>query len=92
MLAKIAAFLNGASSRRIKYKTIGYVRHARRRMKWRKISEEEIRRTLNNPDQVTPLEDNKYHAYKIIESRNIRVTYRLLTDALIVLSVVDKSD
>jgi len=73
-------------------KVIEYVRHARQRMKWRKISEEEVRLTLDNPDKLILLEENKHHAYKVMNTRNIRVTYRLLKDSFVVLTVVDKSD
>ena len=90
LLSKITSFFGG--SWKIKYKNIGYVRHARRRMKWRKISEEEVAQVLNDPEQTVPLEENKYHAYKIIGPRNIRVTYRMIDGEIVVLTVVDKSD
>ena len=73
-------------------KAVIYVRHARRRMQWRRISEEEVIQTLNNPDKIVPLEENKYHVYKMIGVRNIRVTYKLSGEDIVVLTVVDKSD
>ena len=91
LLTKISAFFLGKRTG-AKYKTIRYVRHARRRMKWRKISEEEVVRTLNNPDKIEALEENKYHAYKLMGPKNIRVTYRLSVDEVVVLTVVDKTD
>ena len=91
LLTKISAFFFGQKIGN-KYKKIGYVRHARRRMKWRRISEEEVVKTLNNPDKTEALEENKYHAYKSIGPKNIRVTYRLSVDEVVVLTVVDKSD
>ncbi|MDO8674686.1 MAG: DUF4258 domain-containing protein [Candidatus Omnitrophota bacterium] len=90
-LNKILAFF-GAKTVGVKYKTIEYVRHARRRMKWRQISEEEVVRTLSSPDKTVVLEDNRYHVYKVIGSRNVRVTYRLSAGKVMVLTVVDKSD
>ena len=71
---------------------IDYIRHARRRMKWRKISEDEVTQTLNQPDKTFFLGEDKYHAYKIMGLRNIRVTYRSSGQDIIVLTVVDKSD
>ena len=91
LLTKILVFLIGKRTG-VKYKTLKYVRHARRRMKWRKISEEEVVRTLNDPGKVEALEENKYHAYKSIGSKNVRVTYRLSVDEIVILTVVDKSD
>ena len=54
---------------------IEYTRHAKRRMKWRKISESEIQFTLNTPDNVQPLGNSRYHAHKTIEGKILRVTY-----------------
>lgn len=93
LLAKVVVFFDTVRNiGRVRYKTIVYVRHARRRMKWRKISEEEVVRTLNNPDKIEALEENKYHAYKLMGPKNIRVTYRLSVDEVVVLTVVDKTD
>lgn len=33
-------------------KALRFVRHVRRRMKWRRISEEEVMLTLSNPDKT----------------------------------------
>ena len=74
------------------HKVVVYTRHAKRRMKWRKISEEEIISTLSDPDEIQPLEDGKEHVYKTLEGRYIRVTRRELESEIVVITVVDKSD
>ena len=67
-------------------------RHARRRMKWRKISEEEVEQTLRNPDKIDSLPDGRQNAFKAIGQRYIRVSYRDLEMEKIVISAVDKND
>ena len=73
-------------------KFIIYARHARRRMKWRKISEEEVEQTLRNPDKIDSLPDGRQNAFKVIGERYIRVSYRDLEMEKIVISAVDKND
>jgi len=41
---------------------IKYTRHAKRRMKWRKISEDEIKLTLAMPDKIEKV-DNRQNAF-----------------------------
>jgi hypothetical protein len=51
-------------------------RHAKRQMKWRQIEEGEIREVITSPDSI---EDSKYgrkNAYKEIEGRLLKVTYK----------------
>ena len=55
---------------------IEYTRHARRRMKWRKISESEVELTVSMPDNVEPTEKKRYNAYKMIKGKTLKVTYR----------------
>jgi Domain of unknown function (DUF4258) len=55
---------------------IEYTRHARRRMKWRKISESEVELTVSAPDNVEPTEKKRYNAYKTIKGKILKVTYR----------------
>lgn len=53
---------------------IRFDRHARRRMKWRRISEEEVRQTLESPDQVEESVKGRTNVYKSIGQRFIKVT------------------
>ena len=65
-------------------------RHAKRRMKWRKISEEEVRLTLSNPDKVETSIKGRINVYKTIGEKYIKVTYKELSDEILVISVVEK--
>lgn len=73
-------------------KEIKYDRHARRRMKWRKISQTEIEQTLKDPDKTEVTREGRKNAFKAIGDRYIKVTYRELEDEVLIISVVDKSD
>ena len=73
-------------------KLVIYTRHARRRMKWRKISEQEVEQTLKKPDKINSLPDGRQNAFKTIGQRYIKVSYRDLETEKVVISVVDKND
>lgn len=55
-------------------KTVRFDRHARRRMKWRKISEEEVNLTLNYPDKTEKSEKGRINMFKAIGTKYIKVT------------------
>lgn len=69
---------------------IHFDRHARRRMKWRHISEEEVHLVLGNPDKIEKSIRGRTNVYKIIGKRYIKVTYKESSDETLIISVVDK--
>lgn len=73
-------------------KVIKYDRHAHRRMKWRRISQDEVKQTLEEPEKTELTEEGRKNAFKAIGDRYIKVTYRELKDEILIISVVDKSD
>lgn len=73
-------------------KLVKYDRHARRRMKWRKISQAEVEQTLNKPDKTELTPEGRKNAFKAIGHRYIKVTYREFPNELLVISAVDKAD
>ncbi|GAB6274998.1 MAG: hypothetical protein STSR0004_18630 [Peptococcaceae bacterium] len=60
-------------------------------MKWRKISEEEVRLTMSNPDKMETSIKGRINVYKIIGKKYIKVTYKEQPCEIPVISVVDKS-
>lgn len=72
-------------------KAIRFDRHARRRMKWRKISEDEVNSVLNGPDKTEQSIKGRTNVYKTLGSRYIKVTYKEFSDEILIISVVDKS-
>lgn len=73
-------------------KIIKYTRHARRRMKWRKISEFEIRQTVEYPDKIELDHEGRKNAFKMLSGRYLRTTYREIENEIIIVSVVNKLD
>ena len=71
---------------------IKYTRHARRRMRWRKISELEVEQTLKNPDKIDFQQEGRKNAFKRLGLRYIRVTYCEQGNSQVIISVVDKLD
>jgi hypothetical protein len=69
---------------------IEYTRHARRRMKWRNISEAEVQSTLSEPEKRESSERNRINAYKHIEGRLLKVTYLPLGDRFWVITAMWK--
>jgi hypothetical protein len=66
-------------------------RHAKKRMKWRQISEEEINLTLTVPDKIEESINGRMNAFKMIGNKYIKVTYKELKDEILVISVVNKT-
>ena len=71
---------------------IAFDRHAKRRMKWRGISAEEIKVVLEKPDKIEKSYHDKMNAFKIMGRRKIRVTYKIEPNRIIVISVVDRNN
>ena len=72
-------------------KALRFDRHARRRMKWRRISEEEVTLTLSSPDKTEQSIKGRINVYKTIGTKYIKVTYKEFSDEVLIISVVDKS-
>lgn len=72
-------------------KALRFDRHARRRMKWRRISEEEVALILSRPDKTEQSIKGRINVYKKVGTRNLKVTYKELPDEVLIISVVDKS-
>lgn len=71
-------------------KALRFDRHARRRMKWRRISEEEVTLILSSPDKTEQSIKGRINVYKTIGTRYIKVTYKEFSDEVLIISVVDK--
>ncbi len=55
---------------------IKFSRHARRQMKWRKITELEVKSVIDDPDTVLDTIKDRKNAFKIIDARNLKITYK----------------
>ena len=50
-------------------------RHAQRQMKWRKITEDEVKSTIGNPDKEQDSIKGRKNAFKAMAGRLVKVTY-----------------
>ncbi len=68
-------------------KPIKYDRHARKRMKEREVSEEEIAFVITHPDSCEPSVKERMNAFKFIHGRYLRVTFKEENDRILVITV-----
>lgn len=61
-------------------------------MKWRRITEDEVRSVLEHPDKVEQSIRGRTNVYKRISERYIKVTYREYADRILVISAVNKGE
>jgi len=72
-------------------KNIRLGRHARRRMKWRRISEEDVLNVIQNPDKVEKSMRGRTNVFKTIGERYLKVTFIDLSEEILVITVIDKT-
>lgn len=68
-------------------KRIRYDRHARRRMKDREVTEEEVEITIKKPEDVEPSVKGRKNAYKFIGGRFLRITFKEELNHILVITV-----
>lgn len=69
---------------------VHFSRHARRQMKWRRASEEEVLRVLNNPARLEETIGERKTAYKLLGNRSLKVTYKDEKSETVVITVIEK--
>jgi Domain of unknown function (DUF4258) len=69
---------------------IVFSRHARRQMKWRRVSEAEVLSVLNAPDRIEQSIDERRNAYKLVDNRLLKVTYMEEEGDVVVVTVIEK--
>lgn len=72
-------------------KSIFFSRHAKRQMKWRKISEEEIYDAIFTPEKVEDSIKGRKNAYKHIKQKWLKITYKEDNDQIAVVTAIDKN-
>jgi hypothetical protein len=59
-------------------------------MKWRRISEEEVKAVVTSPDNLQEAIKGRRNAVKTIGERLLKVAYKLEHDRIVVVTVIDK--
>ncbi len=71
---------------------IKFSRHARRQMKWRKITEEEVQKVIDDPDKSQDTIKGRKNAFKMMERRLIKVTYKPEDSEVTVITAMVKGE
>ena len=71
---------------------IYFSRHAKRQMKWRKISEDEVRNAILNPEEVQDSVKGRKNVFKHINKKWIKVTFKEEDDKITIITAIDKSN
>ncbi|MDL1975172.1 MAG: DUF4258 domain-containing protein [Deltaproteobacteria bacterium] len=71
---------------------ITFSRHAKRQMKWRKITEKEVKSVIADPDILVDTIKGRKNAYGIVGKRQIKITYKLESEAATIITAVVKGE
>ena len=69
-----------------------FSRHAKRQMKWRKITEKEAKSAIGNPDMLVKTIKGRKNAFKIIKGRQLKITYKPEDGILTVITAMVKGE
>lgn len=59
-------------------------------MKWRKITEDEVRATIQSPDRTEDKVRGRKNAFKLIGDRLLRITYKLEEEQIVIITAISK--
>ena len=82
--------MNASLRKEVDMKNIRFDRHARRRMKWRGISEKEVLAVLEEPDMIEESIRGRKNVFKLMGVKNLKVTYKEINGEILIISAVDK--
>ena len=69
-----------------------FSRHAKRQMKWRKITEKEVKSAIGAPDMSEDTIKGRKNAFKIIRGRHLKITYKPEDGKLTVITAMVKGE
>jgi hypothetical protein len=69
---------------------IRFSRHARKQMKWRRIGEREAQEAIANPERVEVTVKGRENAFKKVDGRLLKITYRIEKDEAVVITAIAK--
>jgi hypothetical protein len=69
-----------------------FSRHAKRQMKWRKVTEMEVKLVIDDPDTVVDTIKERKNAFKLTEGRNLKITYKPENGSHTIIKVMVKGE
>ncbi|OGW06391.1 MAG: hypothetical protein A2W77_04940 [Nitrospinae bacterium RIFCSPLOWO2_12_39_16] len=73
-----------------KMKFIKYTRHAKNRMRWHKITENEVESAIQKPEFLEPSIESRLNAWIKTSDKFLRVTYKEEVDKFVIITAVKK--
>ena len=70
---------------------ISFSRHAKRQMKWREITEDEVKDTVLYPESVEDSIKGRKNAFKHIGKKYLKVTFHKEINKITIVTAVDKN-
>lgn len=67
-----------------------FSRHAKRQMKWREITEEEVKLTLSGYDKIEASVKGRKNAFKKLGTRLIKVTFKEEDNKITVITALER--
>lgn len=67
-----------------------FSRHAKRQMRWREITEEEVKLTLSEYDKIEDSVKGRRNAFKKIGTRLIKVTFKEEDNKITVITALER--
>jgi hypothetical protein len=71
---------------------IKFSRHAKRQMKWRNISEDDINTVLNDPDKLEDTIKGRKNVFKTVSGRFLKVTCLYEKSEVLVITTIVKGE
>jgi len=71
-------------------KIVKYTRHAKNRMRWHRITEEEVESAIQKPDFLETSIEGRFNAWIKTSDKFLKVTYKEEKDRLLVITTVKK--
>lgn len=71
-------------------KLIKYTRHAKNRMRWHRITENEVESAIQKPEFLEPSIEDRLNAWIKASDKFLRVTYKEEGDKFVVITAVKK--
>ncbi len=66
-------------------------RHAKRQMKWRKITAEEVEETILHPEKVEDSIKGRKNAFKHINAKRLKVTFTEKHETITIVTAINKN-
>jgi hypothetical protein len=72
-------------------KPVTYTRHAKNRMRWRRIAKADVASAIASPDFEKPALEGRRNVWKKFSDKYLKVTYKESEESILVVTAVNKN-